>query len=158
LDHVGDGGNGRRRASSLAAGRRQVLVRRAGANRLFCEQVDSNQTTSVVDSASSHLLAPEEGRERRRGEAATPTPTTTTPRARAENGGAAGAIHRAHGRRAGADGRGEAGCPGPDAHAAGPRRRRPPRAGARPRPPLRHHLARLPRAGRAQARKRTTTP
>jgi hypothetical protein len=58
LDHVGDGGNGRRRASSLAAGR-QVLVRRAGrvsrcANEfglarahgtgLFCEQVGVTRT------------------------------------------------------------------------------------------------------------------
>ena len=94
----------------------------------------------------AHLLAPEEGNA---GEAATPTPTS------AENGGAAVAVGRARARRRGAVGRGEVGRPGPDAHAAGPRRRRPPRAGALTSPPLRHHFSRLPRACRPQARKRT---
>lgn len=82
-----------------------------------------------------------------------------TPAILTQPGGDGGAIGLlgVHRRRRGADRRREDGCPGSDAHAAGPRRRRAPRAGARPRPPLRRHLTGVPRAGRPKARKRTAS-
>jgi hypothetical protein len=113
---------------------------------LVYERLDSNPTS--IDSAATSPVLPSPscaGRRKRR-------------RFQPQPGGDGGAIGLVRGPRRRADGRGEDGCPGPDAHAPGPRRRRAPRAGARPRPPLRCNLAGLPCAGCPQARKHRSSP
>ena len=128
--------------------KRQKKKRQPTRTGLVYERLDSNPTS--IDSAATSPVLPSPscaGRRKRR---------RFQPQPARGDGGAIGLLRGRRPRRCrGADGRGEDGCPGPDAHAAGPRRRRAPRAGARTRPPLRRHLAGLPCACRTQARKRT---